>query len=223
MTDLLTQEEIGLVRRLLKDPAYFPKEFGPWVADYAQTNMGQIPFSSIVGTRGIPRFLTQDTESAAFIGSSSYVSMWSTTLPGKTLGRQGEMRIMFAYNTSCSDGSNGFQIRLYVGGIETTNVVVDQTLLDGSVRSGMFEFRFVNLGAYTKNGVFADGLYGVQVGGDHQISTWTSGATSLYDGSLDLSKDVTFELKIKWEGAGTQTFNKKYIGVQIFNPLGVAA
>jgi hypothetical protein len=177
--------------------------------------MGQIPFSSIVGTRGIPRYVDLSTSQ---VTNTAYgtVTVYSTKIPAKTIAKGGSLETVLVFTAMCTDVSNAVELEWYLGGTHLgTFFALTDSVLDGSTKIGFQRVSIRNLGAYNSQLVEIGGLFG---GFPTATESKPLGA---FTAAVDTSVDCTLRIDAQWLGSGNQNFTKKYVGVQVFNPLGV--
>lgn len=216
---ILTPEERAAMQRSMGDPSDYPPQLGAWVDERVRARPPDLFASQIKGSRGVPRYLYANADSLAST-STSYVDFARFTLPGKSLAKTGVMRMFLVFEAMCADVSNTLRIQMVANGVDLTVNDLDQEILDSSLRSGFLEFTVINLGSYQSNFFFTEGQFHRQSDGDEERSLRLSGSNVVW--TLDTAQDCDVRLQARWFNAGSQNFVKRYVSVEVFNPLGIS-
>lgn len=212
----LTTEELSTLERLLSNPLYFPNKFKSWLPDYVAQQIPQLPVVQSLGGRGIPRFLSSDTTPVNVGSTTTETEIYTTTVPGKRLAQNGQLKVRLYFRAMCTDVSNLLVVYINLNGTRAATMQELDTddYLDGNNRNGMYEFTIFNLGSYSSQGIAAVGGFDAQAG---PRSLGGAGSSS-----TDTTEEFTVSLSAQWAGSGAQLFTKYYASTELFNPIGVS-
>lgn len=196
----LTPEERRQLQRLMGHPSDYPKALGSWVTEYLKVN----PPESLAGLggRGAVRALDANADSVTAT-STSETTIYSTKVPGGTLGSFGQLNVVLYGNFSCADASNEVVFRIRLGGTQIATWTITTASLDGNSQPFCTEFRITAAGS--PNVQFVNGLFGWNLS-----ASGPAGLFIIGQGAKNLSEEQELSVSADWNGAGTQTFVKVY-------------
>lgn len=196
----MNEQDIQDIRDLFGRPTLIPSVFKKWMVDQFALAIPSIPMSQLFGARAIERLIDVNTTSQTVSGGTE-TEIYSLLLPGKTIARNGRLRIEIPCTIQDAAATRQGYMRVKLGG----NTIVSQPIVAqfASANPDRVGVSIWNLGSYAAQAA---------------ESFWGYRTTAAFP-TVDLSVDTTLTITIQFtSGDADDIFVKKAVFATIFNP-----